>query len=290
MTSKNLNKHPVALLRTSLSVILSHPSILFPFCIVAFIQLFVLEIIFFAPRYPLSTFFEPIITRFHGEAFLHYPFNFMLVVKWFQKVQIPIHLVFTSFLGGCAVVIINAINNDKTITMKAVFRRAMSAYVHLVVAAGCSVGVMLGFTKLFSLVIKRAFIIRSTSGIYFMIKQVVLKGAPYFYLLFSVFVVVLFAFVVPIIIIEKKKIFAALVDNFRCLWKSFWFLYAVCLLPMILYVPVLMLKTNTQFLRAQFGPESLVVLLVAGNFVVLFIEAIHYTAITTYYLAKKEAT
>lgn len=220
---------------------------------------------------------------------MHYPLNFVVLTHWFQKAQIGIYVLFTIYFAGCAVSIIHSTNNHKRINMSSIMRKTLSSYIHLVITAMLLVAVVLGFSNLYDLLIQRAVIIRSTSGIYFMIKQVVLLGSPYFNFLIAVLATSLFAFVVPIIIIEKKKVFSAIALNFRSLWKSFVFVFIVMLLPALLYVPVLLLRTNPRVFETFLPPEAWSALIVISVIVTLYIEAIQYTAMTTYYLARREA-
>ena len=244
MISKNLNKQPVALLKSAFNTIVSHPAILFPFAIVAFIQIFLLEVIFFATRYPAVILIKPLVIRFRGEEFLHYPYNYFLLTAWFQNVQIPVYVLFTSFFIGSAVAVIGLINNEKKIEIKSVFKETLKSYVHLLVAGVLSVFLLWVLSMLYGLLMGRAREIRSTFGIYYVIKKIVLDGAPYFNLLISIFVITVFAFVIPFIIIDRKKVFTAIKLNFQNIQKSFWFIFVAMLLPGLLYVPILLLSTK----------------------------------------------
>src|SRR3990167_4297696 len=148
MIAKNAKKHPIVLLRTSVNTLVNHPDILFPFCILAFIQLLILEILFFAPRYPLAKFFEPLI-RLDNPAYLHYPYNFILVTKWFEKIQIPIFVLFGGFFTGVSVAIVKAINDDMKFDFKGVFKQAVSSYIHLFLAGVIYIVVLKGFLALY---------------------------------------------------------------------------------------------------------------------------------------------
>lgn len=262
-----------------------HKEILFPFTMTALVQLFVLEILYFAPRYPLSTFFAPIIRKLYGEAYLHYPFNYMVMPKIFQNLQIPLYILVNSFFVGMAVSIIATINNDKKVVMRKTLKDTLRGYVHIVCNALIAFGLIKGLFFLFSKVYARAAIIGATSGYKFMIKKIILDGAPYFNLLISVLVSTLLAYVIPSIIIDRKKIFGALLTNLRTLWGAFWFTLILILIPTLLYVPILLLRTH---LPTQLIPELHAVVIVLSIVVMLFIDAISYTALTTYYLLKKE--
>ncbi|MDP3789263.1 MAG: hypothetical protein Q8R48_02550, partial [Candidatus Omnitrophota bacterium] len=53
----------------------NNPVIFTPFIFIAFLECLVLEISYFSARFPLSSIFAPIIRKFFGEQFLHYPGN-----------------------------------------------------------------------------------------------------------------------------------------------------------------------------------------------------------------------
>ncbi|MCK5082424.1 MAG: hypothetical protein KAR31_05915, partial [Candidatus Omnitrophica bacterium] len=113
--------------------------------------------------------------------------------------------------------------------------------------------------------------------------------APYVNVLIGIFITTLFAFVFPVIMIEKKKIFAAIIGNFRALWGSCWFVFFMVAIPTLFYLPVIVLRTGIS------SPEMVVVFpsiqilaLVLSVLVMFVIDMVVYTAITTYYLLKKE--
>jgi len=290
MASKKIEKQPIFLLKIAFGTLIDNPIVLFPYGILAFIQLLIFELIFFAPRQPLSFLFKPLISRVEGDLFLHYPFNFLLLVKWFQSawVQVPVYIIFSSFLLGATIGIINRINNDKKVKMGDVFAKTFASYIHLIVVSIIAICVLFGLTKLLTLIISRAAIIRSTSGAFFIIKQTVLIGAPYYKLFVALFVSAIFSLTFPSIIIEKKKVFSALLYNFKNLWGNFWFVFIVFLLPGLLYVPIILLKTNTKIFEIMV-PEVWGGLIILGMLLALLIDALQYTAITTFYLLKKEA-
>lgn len=289
MAAKDPTKQPITLLRSAFSTLAGNPSILFPFACIAFIQFFLLELIFFTPRFPLNIFFGRIIVRLAGEAYLHYPFNFLLLTKWFQMIQIPLYILCNSFFLGAAVIIIALINNEKTVHIKNIFRQALASYIHLFVAAGLSIALMSGLSFGYTLLMQRAAIIRSTSGIFYVLKRIVFDGAPYVNLLTAVFVTAIFAFVIPAIVLEKKKIFSALRENFKMLGRSFFFIFVVILLPAILYVPILLIRSNNKIVAQFVAPETWGWLIIVSVLVTLLIDAMQYTAITIYYLVKKES-
>jgi hypothetical protein len=288
MNHKNTNKQLIPLLRESINSYIANPIILLPFVTIAFIQMLILEILYFAPQFPLVTFFGPLIQKLEGEVFLHYPQNLIILPKWFQTAQFFIYIFISSFLIGVAIAIIANINNNKKSSFGMAARQTLSQYVHLVLAAIMTFAVFYFFSSVYSMIIRRALQIQSKTGIFYIMKATVIYGAPYFNLLIGVLVTAIFAFLFPIIIIEKKKIFSALILNFKSLWKSFWFLFFVVLIPTLFYVPVILLRNNLGAVIHLTFEGMRMIVLILSTLVMLFIDATVYTAITTLYLLKKE--
>lgn len=286
MSTKISIKQSFSLLGGSIGLLFKNPQILYPFGILAFIQMLLMEILFFAPRFPLSTVFTPVIQRLKGAMYLHYPFNFDLINHWFQSFQIFIFLFFTSLLIGKAVLIIAKINQGEAVSKMP--RLGLKRYVNVIAGFMLIFLMMYGFTSVYGLLIRRAAQIRSTTGIYFLIKQAVLVWAPYFNLIFSVITMTLLAYIIPIIVLDKKNIFIAIGRNFQILWGSFFALFVVIFVSTLFYVPILLVRSNQQMFFSFMTPEGWQVFVIFGVFVMLFIDAVQYTAITTCYLLTKE--
>ncbi|MEW5895761.1 MAG: hypothetical protein AB1650_08425 [Candidatus Omnitrophota bacterium] len=287
MSQKVSAKQTFSLILNSIFTLFKNPQILYPFGILAFIQLLIMEVLFFAPRNPLSFIFKPIITRLKGEAYLHYPLNFDLMNHWFQSLQVVIFLFITSYLMGKAILMIASVNQDKPIGDK-MPALGLRKYLGIVLAFFFFFLLIHGLTSIYGLLIHRAVQIRSTSGIYFYIKQAVLVGAPYFNLLFSIMVTALFAYVVPVIVLEAKNVFIAIGKNFQILWLNLLPTFGVVFLTSMIYVPILLIRSNEKSLSVLFTPETWQLTVIAGIFILLFIEAMQYTAITTCYLLTKD--
>jgi len=279
-------KNVLTSVTSAVSSLFTHPEILYPYAIIAFVQFLVLEILYFYPRYPLSIFFEPLITRIYSPEFMHYSANLALLPKLFQTTQVPMYILMNSFFIGVAIAIIVAINEDKKIVMKKIFNETLKSYIHLALASLVMFLVIFGIFKIYGMVTERALMIGATEGPKFLIKTIVLKGAPYFQFVISVLVTTLFAYVLPVIVVDKRKIFSALIQNFKTVFSSFFFTFFVVLIPSLLYVLILLVRMN--FSSKLPAPEWQVGLIAVNILVLIFIDAVVYTAVTTYYLLQKE--
>ncbi len=287
MTAKEAKPTIFSLLKNSAETLIANPVIFYPLVITAFVQLITLEILYFAPRQPLVVFFGPLIKHW-GETFLHYPFYFMLLPKLFFYVQVVIYLFMGSFFNGLAVAVIYAINTEKKIRFKNILRESLPAYIHVFIAAILSYSIYTALTFLYKLVWNRALLIKSEAGIYGLLKKVIVVGEPFANLLIGVVVTTLFIFVFPLIMIDKKKIGAALIQNFKRVFRSFWLMLGVILIPTLFYIPILLLRSNVSMIADRLVPGISLLLIFLSVAVSVLIDAVVFTAVTTYYLFKKE--
>ena len=286
-SNKIFHKKPLAILKAASCSLISHPIILFPFCISAFIQLLVLEILYFAPRYPLNTVFGLIIQRIWGKAYLHYPFNLTLLPKLFQYFQIIIYIFIGSFLIAMSIAAIIKVNEGKKVRIKTIAKEAFSKYVHIVFAALCSFMLILLFFKGYDIIYQRALQIRSTSGKFYLLKQILTVGSPYIYLYLSVLATTFMAYVLPVIMIDQKKFFPALWINIKTIFLSLWTTFFIVLIPSMLFVPMLLIKTSLT--KGILPPDFALIIIVLSILIALFIDAVIYTSLSTRYLLQKES-
>jgi len=290
MSQGTYEKKVFPLLRTALHSIMEHKVIMFPYCIIAFVQLCYLEILFFAPRYPLNQFFGPLINWRWGEKYLHYPYYFSILPRLFQNslAQFCIYIFVSGFFIAVSMAIIANINSGRKFRFSAILKETLPSYVHIMVATAISlVLVYFTFMAYDKFLFLKLYSLNDVEGKMGVFKNIIIYGTPYFKLLLNILVVSMLAYVLPIIVIEKKSVFFAMKHNFKILKGSFWFTVFVVVFPTLLYVPILLLRSSMA-VHSNIPEMSLIVLIVSA-LVMIVIDAYVYTAVTTFYLLKKEA-
>jgi len=154
-----------------------------------------------------------------------------MLPKLFQNMQVLVYIFVSSFFIAAAIEIISAINSGKKIKFSSACKDTLGQYIHIFSGALIAFCTFFGFYKLYHFALDSFLRSSSVDGIFFILKKIILYGAPYVNLLIGVFVTALFAFVFPIIVIDKRKILAAIGLNFKNLWGSFWYIFAVVLVP-----------------------------------------------------------
>ncbi len=279
---------PFTILKAAFNLFRSNKEIYFPFIIVTFSYILILELAYFIPRYPLSLFFSPIIKRIWGEEFLHYPMDLLLLPKIFYYAQI----VYFIFLGGYILSIISklieGINSSEKVSFKTAFKKSLPSYIHIFLCIAFSLMCLQILNGGYDLIIKRAYKIQSTSGIFFQIKSAVILSAGYIKFLLGLFVSFIFAYAAPIIIIEKKRFLSAMLMNFKVIFSSFWTTLVIVFIPTILFLPILILRNNTGALVEKTFPEVQIAVIILSVIASTALNA-YITAVTTlFYIYKRE--
>ena len=276
------------LLRSSIDTFINNPVILIPFATIAFIQLLAIEILYFAPCFPLSAFFNPIIKALWGGEFTHYPNNFLILPKLFQNIQIFIYLFISGYFISVSIAIIASLDDSHKIKFLMACKETFNHYIHIFSGTLIMFFTFFGLHKIYNIAMAETLKISSMDGVFFILKRIILNGAPFVNLLIGVLITTVFAFIFPAIVIEKKKIIAAIGLNFKYLWGSFWLIFLTVLIPTLFYLPVLLLRHNIDNIEQVSFPEVRILVLVLSVIVTMFIDVTIYTAITTCFLLKKD--
>jgi len=265
-----------------------HQQIFYPYIIIVFINLLVLETLYFAPRHPLSSFFYPLIGRIWGAEYLHYPMDLMLLPKLFYYTQVIIFLFVSSFLTAIIADMVAAINNEKQVNFGASFQKSLPRYIYIFLYSLLSLLLLESFDYAYGLLIQRVHQIHSTTGIYFCLKKLVFFAHPYAQFLYENIATALLIYVPVLVILEKKKFIGALIDNFKTICGSFWLTLTLVLVPTLGYLPLLLMKNNIGNLVEMTSPEVQVVALILNIFVTTGINIFIMASASAYYLYKKE--
>jgi hypothetical protein len=283
-----ISQGPIFILSLTVDALLKNPVILYPVFILAFIQLFTLEIIYFTPRYPLSLIFGPIIIKAVNPMYMHYPYNYILMMKWYHAIEIFMYIFINCIFYAAIVRIIALINGGEAVDLKKVYKQVFDSYPHVMTAMVLPAALLQALSLSYKLLLDRVVLIRSSAGVYYMIKQSIIAAGPYFHLIFASIAVSVFAFVVPVIMIEQKNLINAVKISFLRYRGSFGLIFLVCLIPSFLYVPFLLFRVYLGDNWTLIAPERSCLFLVLSILTMLLIDVLQLTAITLCYLFRKE--
>ena len=283
-----INQNPFLLLKASLNSLYQNPVIIFPTLTLTFIQLLTLELLYFAPQYPLSFFFAPLIREIWSEEYIHYPLNLILLPKIFYYAQMFIYLFIGAFLLAFSSKIVAILNDHPRVNMRIAFKETLKSYVHIFCASIISFALFQLFANGYLALLQVFIKTKSVKLTTLFWSKALLWTIPYVQFLIGILATTLVVYVIPIIVIENKKIFAALVKNLKILFRTFPTALAIVALPSLFYLPILVMRNNIPIFMNTIGPEIQLMIIIAGLMVSLAIDLVIVTSITTFYLFMNE--
>lgn len=261
MSSQEDNLPPIGkIYSAAVKYVKNQPSLLIPFFIFATIELVALFIIFIAPRQPFIKIFGPPIRTFWGERFLHYPSNFLLLPKLVSLSRMFLSIVFGSLLSGMAISVVSDIYGNKRIKLTQSFNTALKKYISLFAVVLIvtllyyslekitSRGVFVNLTKFIAAHRKLQDL---KLGIFITPTLIALK------LIIALFLQSAFIYTLPLLVIAKEKFIKAIGMSFILFKRLFIYTIILVGLPLLLFVPIIILNTNTAFLINNLFPESI---------------------------------
>ncbi len=263
---------------------------MFPFVIFTAIDSLVLAIIFLAPRQPFLPVLGPIISTFWGEKFLHYPYNFLLLPKLEYFSRMGLSVVFASFLTGMAVTMIHEAHMKKPIRFGRSFKAALSKYVYLFIA-------VFFFTALFYLISRLVnaglihYFLSEGRSKSFLTTQLglgpIILCVDFF---IAMFVQAAFNYIIPVLMLENKKFFKSLGDALLLFERLFIFTFLLVGIPLLAYIPIIILNYNTMALIKGSFPELVLIISFLGIIVSsLFINPLITASATLIFLETRQS-
>ena len=265
------------------------PVLFTPFIIFAIIAFLSVILIYLAPRMPLRIIFGPPIRTFWGEAFLHYPTNFILLPKLVSLATMALSIIFGSLLTGMAVAMACDAYNKKTPRLNQSFKTAIKKYAAIFLIVFIITAIMYIAVKIVFIGLAKYFIAGHSRLLF--LKASFWMGP---FLLAANFILAVliqsaFIYAIPLIIIGKVKLLKSVIKSFVLFKKLFLPTLILVSLPMCLYIPIIILSYNNVFLIDKFFPEIILYLALLGVIVnSLIIDPIITISTTFLYLAQKE--
>ncbi len=257
-----------------------YPVIILPFLIIAFLEAIVLTLSYLAPRPPLSAVLAPIIRAFFdypfgsdagGEAFLHYPINFLLLPRLLRIGQIAIGATLGIVITAVAVRMIAQANEGSSTSWGINLRDAIFRYFTLLVFWGV----------VFSLGMA------ASRGL----PRLIPGQAPIiFYLSLGIIALieVFFAYGVAAIMLEKKRAWRAIIRTLSIAKSTFLPTFILVLTPLIFQILLVFARGRIPQLMVRFFPEITLFVLGAGILVSFITNFILRTSIVILFLVKRD--
>lgn len=269
-------------------VLLKKPVIFTPFIIIAFFECLVLEIACFSTRFPLATILNPIVKKFFGENFIHYPDSFIIIPKLFYPGQMLIYILAGTLLTAVAVQIVVNIRTSHPVIVKAIVNSTAKRYIAFV-----------GYGLLYVIVmalIERGEGFILVKGTRFISRRFFMIGPELYSILtaavlFFTFVIMqtLFVLTIPIMVIEKKGLFKAILESIVTGLRNFLKLFGLIVMPLFFYLPVILLNVFLVAIMYKTFPEVSFYITLLNIMLALFIDCFVMVIATQFLLGMKKA-
>ena len=271
---------------TSFELMVKRPIIILPFFIIAFLEGLALELIYFSTRKPISLVMAPIIRKFSGEPFLHYPFNLVKLPKYFYYSQALIYIIAGVFLIAISINILKNIKMDLPLKAKAFIRNAANRYFSFATFGIIMMILIFLLNKLDAFLFSKLvnFSLRH-------LPQIIPKFYSFGFVLFSFFTnIIMQAFLVlalPIIVIKKKSLLKAIAGGIAMGFRNFFGIFTLIFLPFMVYLPIMLLRAYSSDLAGRMFPEISVCIMGAGIVVAIFVECFVVVCAAQFLLEKE---
>ncbi len=263
-------------------VIFGANKIVIPFFVIVLLELIGIAALFIAIQPPLVKYITPIVMRFWGQQFLHYPFNLLLLSQLFNYLQIVLAVVIGTFASGLTISNVFQYSQTEQFSYKISFKKTLFKYVNLII-----ITILVFFAIKFAYSIEKKVLIK-----------IMMKGQSFLGLrredwsmLFMVFGVIaagfvqsLFVFTHTAIMIDNKNFITAIFRNIAFVFKNLFAACVLVIIPLLTYIPVTLLKGNLFELMRRTTPEIVFAVLVLGVFISFFINVLITISTTNAYL------
>jgi len=261
--------------------------VLMPFIMIAFFEALALELIYFASRPPLIYAFGPIVRKFFGEPYLHYPGNLAILPKLFYGAQTIIYVFFGILLTAIAVNIVKNVRAGLPVKFKALINNGMRRYASFFSYALAVTLIMVLLGKLDHFVVTKVyrFMVKATPGFPPEILAII---SILFRFMSNIILQAFIILAVPIMVIDNLSFVKSIGRSFVMALKNFFTILRIILLPFLLYLPVLFLKGFAAEIAVKTFPEAEAIITLAGIIAALFLDCFVMVSVTNFMLDKKE--
>jgi len=260
--------------------------IMMPFTFLALIELISIAVIFVFIQAPLIKYSGPIVLRFFGEKFLHYPFNLLLTSQMFNYFQNFSSIVIGTFVVGMTISAVMQYIQGKEFSFKIAAKKSFFKYINLVIITL----IVFFIIKFVQSVEKKILIKILMKGPAFLgIQADAWKTIFLFVFVFSTaFVQSLFIFAQAAVVIDNKNFIVAIFKNFGFVLTNLFSAFVLVIVPLLAYIPIVLLKSNLFELMKRSFPEISFIILIMGVLLTLFINLIITITSTKAYMLIKE--
>ncbi len=276
----------VGIWRKAVDLLLSDPRILIPFLVLAAAETLALWLLSVSPHFPFNYVLAPPIKSIWGAVYLHYPYIYVLLPKVYYYGKLAADILVGALTGATAVYLVARLQHREKVRIGSAFRAVLKHYVSLfLLSLVLYVGVHFLMKEPTLLLLKY---FRGHAKLLFLPARFWLTMfVPAVNFVLAVMVQGFFIYAIPYIVLKEKKFLAAFLAGARLFLRNFGRTLLLVAVPMCLYIPISMLRSNLPFLQDKFSPEIAVPVLFSGVVIGTFLVDSLVTVATTLLFLEK---
>jgi hypothetical protein len=263
------------------------PAIFLPFAIITLCELILLVVLLLSPHPIMEPFLGPPIKRFFGEIFLHYPYNFSLLPILFEYVSLPLSLVLMPLMCAITVGMVSAVVNGENANLGKETKLAIKKYIPFLSIWIIVLCIYMGIFILLKFLALQCYP-PALSKILHVPSWRMVTICQYLSLFVCLLVEPFLAYAVPIIILEKKKLFSAIKEGIIVGWSLYLPTIVLLVVPALFGACVVLVKQKMLFFFINLLPESVLGVMAGGFILTLFIGVLMTTSLTVLFLIKRQ--
>lgn len=259
------------------------PIVIMPFILIAFLECAALELIYFSTRSPISYLANPVIRKFFGEAFTHYPAHLIILPKLFYYAQVAIYMFIGVFLTGVAVNIFKNLTMNLPVRTKALIKNALGNYLSFFVYAVLVTALFFFLRKAELYIFVKAFnkIARllpvSIPGVFNILIIILIFATN---IMFQTLVIS----TVPLIVLEKMGLFKAFIKSVYLGARNFFTVFILIFIPFLIYFPVAFVKNFSTEIAGKTFPEINLLISIAGILLSILLDCFSLMCVSRFLL------
>ena len=265
--------------------LVSKPALLGPFIIIGFISALALEMIYFFPRKPLMYIFNPIVSKFYGEVFVHYPGSMLILPNLFHVMRLVIYALIGAFLTAVTVSMLKGYRTKASVNLNTTLKNAAKRYSSFFLY-GVMISVLVSvIRKVDMFLLQRMlapvaeFAPNTTLRLFPVISQL--------FIFFTNFIAQIFLVcVIPIIVFKNKSFLKALGESVAFGLKNFFPFLLLLVLPFSLYLPLVLVNLQPLKLVEATFPEIYLYVSAISIILSIFVDCYIIVCVSQFYLEK----
>lgn len=272
----------------SFKLMFRYPCIFLPYLILILLESCLLVFLFLAYLPILSPLLAPPIKVFFGEIYLHYPYNLLLLPTLFDYPDIVLVLIFTPLISGMTVGMVSQAREGNKPEFSRNLLLAVKKYL-----------ILLGLGVIVTIIVFSIFQAGKFLFLKFYTEEVakvihiptwrMFRLTQYFCFFLTLLIEIFFAFCIPAVMIENKKIFGSIKCGFKVSSSLFLPTFILISVPTIFDIMIVLIKQKMiSQLMDKFFPEIVFVIMGVGFCIYLLTQVIRIVSLTVVFLITRK--